>query len=377
MRNHEIDTVVLGSNGGSVLEGLNMAGIIYDRDITTYVPELPNEMGCYSACAYMFFGGKIRQADGVLAVHQSGYYGLDADKSKQQVSEVQQNTQFTVSEIIGFLNEFETPPWVYEKMFRSRDFYVFDESEKKRLAVQIDEINTDDLHAINGFIKSFFKYLEELEAKDKQTEPKPKETEPKVKKAEPELTEEENLKLVVIEIQKLLNAAGCNAGVADGIWGKKTEKAAVLFAKTAKLPFSSSDLISENFIKRLRAAPKNFCPQKRKIPSAPNGTLFAASYDVKCVSRSWVRDKYQKGLIEWSWYAYDRRYAHFDLTFEGERVNVLQYWLYEDDRRIKLGTGREAVDATITKRVGNRIVAFKWVPKSKNYCNAYTAVARP
>lgn len=224
MRNHEIDTVVLGSNGGSVLEGLNMAGIIYDRDITTYVPELPNEMGCYSACAYMFFGGKIRQADGVLAVHQSGYYGLDADKSKQQVSEVQQNTQFTVSEIIGFLNEFETPPWVYEKMFRSRDFYVFDESEKKRLAVQIDEINTDDLHAINGFIKSFFKYLEELEAKDKQTEPKPKETEPKVKKAEPELTEEENLKLVVIEIQKLLNAAGCNAGVADGIWGKKPKK---------------------------------------------------------------------------------------------------------------------------------------------------------
>lgn len=42
LRNHKIDTVVLGSNGGSVLEGLNMAGIIYDRGITTYVPELPN-----------------------------------------------------------------------------------------------------------------------------------------------------------------------------------------------------------------------------------------------------------------------------------------------------------------------------------------------
>ena len=42
LRNHKIATVVLGSNGGSVLEGLNMAGIIYDRGITTYVPELPN-----------------------------------------------------------------------------------------------------------------------------------------------------------------------------------------------------------------------------------------------------------------------------------------------------------------------------------------------
>ena len=88
--------------------------------------------------------------------------------------------------------------------------------------------NSASVVSSNGFIKSFFKYLEELEAKDKQTEPKPKETEPKVKKAEPELTEEENLKLVVIEIQKLLNAAGCNAGVADGIWGKNRKSSCII-----------------------------------------------------------------------------------------------------------------------------------------------------
>ena len=56
MRNHEIDTVVLASNGGNVFEGLNMAGIIHDNELTTYVPRLPGKMGCYSACAYMFFG---------------------------------------------------------------------------------------------------------------------------------------------------------------------------------------------------------------------------------------------------------------------------------------------------------------------------------
>jgi len=127
LRNHDIDTVVLASEGGNVFEGLNMAGIIHDKGIITYVPDLPDEMGCYSACSFMFFGGKIRQADGVLAVHQAGAYGSDRDKAKERVSKTQQATQFTVSEIIGFLNEFETPPWVYEKMFRSRKFYEFDE----------------------------------------------------------------------------------------------------------------------------------------------------------------------------------------------------------------------------------------------------------
>ena len=374
LRNHEIDTVVLGSNGGSVLEGLNMAGIIYDRDITTYVPELPNEMGCYSACAYMFFGGKIRQADGVLAVHQSGYYGSDADKSKRQVSEVQQDTQFTVSEIIGFLNEFETPPWVYEKMFRSRDFYVFDASEKKRLAFRTNEIDAKTLDAINGFINSFFEYLENLDEKTQ----KPEETET------PELSEEEELRLVVTEIQKLLNAAGCNAGKADGIWGKKTDAAAVLFAKTANLQFNSVDLISEEFIKRLKTAPKNFCPKQRKKlttpkliqPSAPNGTLFAAIYDVKCISRISTGDKYLKGVIEWWWDSYDFRLGKFDIAFEGEPVTEL-YWLYRDNQRIKVGYEAESANGVVTNKIGKRIHSFEWVPGSNAYCKRYSATARP
>jgi hypothetical protein len=63
--NQDIDIVVLASDGGSVWEGLNMAGIIHDKGIATYVPELPEKLGCYSACSFMFFGGKIRQADGI------------------------------------------------------------------------------------------------------------------------------------------------------------------------------------------------------------------------------------------------------------------------------------------------------------------------
>ena len=37
-RNHDIDILVLSSKGGSVWEGLNMAGIIYDKELITYVP---------------------------------------------------------------------------------------------------------------------------------------------------------------------------------------------------------------------------------------------------------------------------------------------------------------------------------------------------
>lgn len=153
--NHDIDIVVLASDGGSVWEGLNMAGIIHDKGIATYVPELPEKLGCYSACSFMFFGGKIRQADGILAVHQAGAYGSERDKANAKVSETQQNTQFTVSEIIGFLNEFETPPWVFEKMFRSREFYFFDEDEKDRLAARTEEIRPENLYEINALLPTF------------------------------------------------------------------------------------------------------------------------------------------------------------------------------------------------------------------------------
>ena len=258
IRNHEIDIVVLASNGGSVLEGLNMAGIIHDKGIATYVPELPEKLGCYSACSFMFFGGKIRQADGILAVHQAGAYGSERDKASAKVSETQQNTQFTVSEIIGFLNEFETPPWVFEKMFRSREFYLFDQDEKDRLASRNEEISTENLYEINAFVSSFLKYLDDLAEEEKESE----------------ISEEEQLRLVVIEIQKLLNAAGCSAGIADGIWGRKTQNAAVLFAKTSGLPIDDENLTSETFINKLRSAPVNFCPK----PKTPVLTYFGSEY---------------------------------------------------------------------------------------------------
>ena len=262
LRNHNIDTVVLGSNGGSVWEGLNIAAIINDKDIITYVPTLPNNMGCYSACSFIFFGGKIRRADGILAVHQAGAYGSERDKQKAQVSETQQNTQFTVSEIIGFLNEFDTPPWVYEKMFRSREFHIFDEAEKTRLAARSEEITPTNIDDINTFIKLFFQKMDTSPTQKIDKTPTPEQS-------------DVDVKLVIMEIQRLLNAVGCNAGIEDGIWGTKTEAAAVLFAKTADLPTSNDDLITQAFVEALKNAPQNFCP-KRKVVNDRRSSLASS-----------------------------------------------------------------------------------------------------
>ena len=106
LRNHDIDTVVLASDGGLVFEGLQMAGIIYDRKLTTFVPK---GFECLSACAFMFFAGDLKISAGDLGVHQFSK-DEEGQKKKEPVGVTDFVSQYTVSEIIGFLNEFETPP---------------------------------------------------------------------------------------------------------------------------------------------------------------------------------------------------------------------------------------------------------------------------
>ena len=109
LRNHDIDTIVLASPGGSVWAGLSMAGIIFDKKLRVYVPPKGE---CASACSFMFFGGNERLNEGELGVHQF----VSSDASKKEIAgKTQAESQFTVSEIIGFLNEFATPRFVLER----------------------------------------------------------------------------------------------------------------------------------------------------------------------------------------------------------------------------------------------------------------------
>jgi len=166
MRNHEIETIVLSSPGGSVWEALNMAGIINDNGLTTYIPKQGAiDTGiCTSACSFLFFGGKSRVADGKLGVHQ--FYSGKNKKANEAVT--QQITQFTVSEIIGFLNEFDAPAFVFEKMFQNQEMYFFNASELGQLELGRDLIKPSFVENVDDFISKFRAELEKLEVQNQQ-----------------------------------------------------------------------------------------------------------------------------------------------------------------------------------------------------------------
>ena len=154
LRNHEVDLIVLSSPGGLVWEGLSIAGIIHDKELDTYVPKnsLKAKGNCASACSFMFFAGANRQVNGKLGVHQ--FFSGDSSK-KAEVGDTQKIAQFTVSEIIGFLNEFETPPWVFERMFQQSEMYYFKESE----LLQLETETTERQQAAFGRVEAFISEL--------------------------------------------------------------------------------------------------------------------------------------------------------------------------------------------------------------------------
>jgi hypothetical protein len=149
MRDHDIRLVVAASPGGSVYEGLQMASILHDRGINTYIPE---DASCESSCAKVFLGGSKRMVLGELGVHQ--FYSGTPNAARQERKDVTTSvTQYTTSEIIGILNEFETPPFVYEKMFATTDIYYFKGAEKQRLNIGADdEFFLDQVSRIDDFL---------------------------------------------------------------------------------------------------------------------------------------------------------------------------------------------------------------------------------
>lgn len=254
MRAHDIKTIVLLSNGGSVWEGLNLAGIIFDNGMTTYVPKFRSNLGCYSACAFMFFAGRTRLVEGELGVHQVGAYNNEMDLQKRALGEVQQTTQFTASEIIGFLNDFGAPPWVFERMFRSRDLYFFTESEK--LGLNSGEIS----HASKQTIDFFLDQLQG-EIKNNLVQEKPEDVPPIYT----------NLHELRIAVQSEMNRLGCSLGPADGVIGRRSRLALEHFLRERKLGITADASLfeSQDFLLLLRdiAGPVCLTPPKPPTPS--------------------------------------------------------------------------------------------------------------
>lgn len=273
LRSHSVDIIVLNSAGGSVWEGLSMAGVINDKGLNTYVPAAST---CASACSFMFFGGKIRVSEGKLGVHQ--FYSNKANQSST-IGASQQGAQFTVSEIIGFLNEFGTPPFVFEKMFEAKTMYFFNVNETE--AIQnyqrsANSLDTKETNAIKKLLDDLLRHYETvgssktlgdatpLKDVDKVQQPSVKPVEPtptqEAQPSKPKAGKEILQKEALLFIQTKLADVGCDPGPIDGLWGRQTEKAAIRFASLAGLPTSQSELLSPEFVNKLASAPSNFCP---------------------------------------------------------------------------------------------------------------------
>ena len=237
IRFHDIDTLVLSSPGGSVWDALSIAGIVFDRQINTVLPE--NSL-CASACSYIFFAGKKRFAQGPLGVHQ--FASVDPN-AQEKIGDAQYQTQFTVSEIIGFLNQFGTPPFVLERMFQQSEMYWFNDEEIIKLTspdFSIDQKKTE-------LIETAVEHLINLGSSP---------VAPQLVEKKPIINEKE----IYMLVQKKLNEVGCDAGKVDGTLGPKTVRAIKVFTKTAGVDYYDGIIFDADFIEKLSAAGEKFCP---------------------------------------------------------------------------------------------------------------------
>jgi hypothetical protein len=149
MRDQEISLVVTVSPGGNLYEGLQIGAILNDNEIATYVPE---GASCESSCANVFFGGVSRFVAGELGVHQffSGAPDASVSAPKDVMTTV---AQYTTADIIGIMNQFDTPPFVFEKMFGTTDIYYFSVAEKAQLNRGLEDTAfTSKLNMVDRFL---------------------------------------------------------------------------------------------------------------------------------------------------------------------------------------------------------------------------------
>lgn len=260
-RNHDIKTIVLNSPGGSVSEGLTIAGMIFDKKLTTYIP---SGSICASACAFMFFAGDTRYSAGKLGVHQ--FYSEKSSTSDSGISEAA--SQYTVAEIIGFLNEFETPPFVFERMFSEQEMYFFTKQEMQLLNRTRDETSLyENRTDTEAFLFEVRQHLKNEAKKNRNEENN------KLEANQPALTPEVDNRPITEPkvagraltklIQNEFNRIGCNLGKVDGIVGRKSRLALQKFNKKNNSKFPETEFSNPKLLKILKTKAPGFCPKSK------------------------------------------------------------------------------------------------------------------
>lgn len=292
LRNHEISNIVLLSPGGAVFEGLQLAGIIHDKGLGTIVPSrgLDGIGRCASACSFMFFAGKKRKISGQLGVHQ--FYSADKNRSAE-IGAVQEGVQITASQIIGFLNEFQTPPFVFEKMFQQTDMYYFNSDEVSQLETKETTFPNEIIENIDDFIERFRieidQYLKSEHSEQQSSEVTPRTDVPAPQPRKKLIIEDETKpdddifklqKNTAKLVQSNLNRIGCDLGRVDGVVGPASKRALRLYNSVNGSFHSPTQFFySSQTLEELRKKPSGFCPApaRKKPVSLKNKYELAVS----------------------------------------------------------------------------------------------------
>jgi len=117
-------TVVLRSSGGVVVSALDIAAIIKQRQLVTFIEE---RQSCASACSIIFFAGEQRVALGKLGVHQMSAPGGGSLAG----------LQFVLADVLSAFDAFDVDDRVMQKMLRTpaKDMYYFTTEEKEAWSI--------------------------------------------------------------------------------------------------------------------------------------------------------------------------------------------------------------------------------------------------
>jgi len=117
--------IVLNSPGGYVDNALQVAHEVRQRGMSTLVAD---GMGCYSACAYIFFAGQQRYVEGELGVHQ-----ISAEVADLVLA------QTTLGDVLDALDAFGVEQEIISVMLRTppEDMYIFTTSEVLELGINL------------------------------------------------------------------------------------------------------------------------------------------------------------------------------------------------------------------------------------------------
>lgn len=125
----EVRVLALNSNGGNVETALALAGEVRRRGLDTYVPA---NMGCYSACAYVFFAGRHHWAAGQLGVHQFASGG-------PVTQDTESSTQFLLGTLLDALHSYGVKQGVITHMLNTPpdDMHIFSPREIADLEINV------------------------------------------------------------------------------------------------------------------------------------------------------------------------------------------------------------------------------------------------